>query len=148
MRISRMRTIAMITDVSEMPAFGYNPPMRRTLRHIAALLLAVLLATVLTPSFGWEASAAQGGHGHDMVALDDAGDAHDSHTGGHRGDENAHHHHGCAGHMFSHLMAHFGDVAAFTPPDLDSGLPAEPGAAVPQGFPERLDRPPLAPALA
>lgn len=131
-----------------MPAFGYNPPMRRPLRHIAALLLAVLLATVLTPSFGWEASAAQGGHGHDIAALDDAGDAHDGYAGGHRGDESVHHHHGCAGHMFSHLMAHFGGLAAFTPPDLDSGLPAELGVAIPQGFPERLYRPPLAPALA
>ena len=122
--------------------------MHPVLRIIASLLLAVLLTTVLTPSFGWEASAGQGAHGHDIVALADAGDAHDSRDGDHRGDENAHHHHGCAGHMFSHLLAHFGDVAAFTPPDLDSVVPAEPGHAVPQGFPERLDRPPLAPALA
>lgn len=138
----------MITEVSETPAFGYNSPMRRALRHIAALLLAVLLATVLTPSFGWEASAGQGAHGHDIVALDDAGDTQYGHDGDHRSDENSHHHHGCAGHMFSHLMAHLGGVAALTPPDLDSGVPSEPSAAVPQGFLERLDRPPLAPALA
>jgi len=147
MRISRTHTIGMITEVSETPTFGYNPLMRRTLRKIATLLLAVLLATVFEPSFGWEASAGQGTHGQDIVALADAGDTHDRHDGDHRGGENSHHH-GCAGHMFGDLVAHLGDVAVFTPPDLDSDFPSGPGAAALPAFLERLDRPPLAPDLA
>jgi len=44
-------------------AFGYNPPMRRNLRKIVYLMLAILLATVLSPSFAWEATAGSCGTG-------------------------------------------------------------------------------------
>lgn len=50
--------------------------------------------------------------------------------------------------MFGHLVAYLDDAAVFAPADPDSGFPPEPDSAVLQGFPERLDRPPLAPALA
>ena len=67
--IFRAHTIAVIAAVSQTPGFGYNPPMRRALRSIARLLLAVLLATVMSPSFAWEATAGQSAHGHDIVAV-------------------------------------------------------------------------------
>lgn len=150
MRISRTHTIVMITDVSETPTFGYNPPMHRALRHIAALLLAILLATVLTPSFGWEASAGQGAHGHDIVAPDASDDAHDHdrHAGGHHGDEDSHHHHGCAGHLLGHLPVQLSEAFAFVMIEPDRDSFSDPGAGFPFPFPDRLDRPPLAPALA
>ena len=114
-------------------------------------MLAVLLATVLAPSFGWELSAAQTAQGHDVLALGDAhaGDGHD-HQGGDTdsGSMDSHHHHGCAGHMFGHLFAVLCNEAA----------PAflYPGELISAGrqrdfitpFPKRLDRPPHASNLA
>jgi len=121
--------------------------MQRALRKITCLMLAVLLATVLSPSFGWEASAGQDAHDESTMALDHACDAQAGHDGEWcEGDSS--HHHGCAGHMFGHLAACLDDVAVFTPPDLDSGVPSAPDAVVVPGLPERPDRPPLAPALA
>lgn len=121
--------------------------MRRALRKIAYLLLAVLLATVLSPSFASEASAGRNAHDQSVMAFDDACGTHDRHDGEGCGGDGSHHH-GCAGHMFGHLVAYLDDAAAITPPDLDSGFLSEPDSAVPQSFPERLDRPPLAPDLA
>jgi hypothetical protein len=144
------RTIVMITDVSQTPAFGYNPPMRRALRSIAHLLVALLLATVLSPSFAWEAIAGQAAHGHDIVVLDGSDDVHDqdNHASSHNDDEDSHHHHGCAGHFLGHLPAHVGEafVVAMLDPARD-GFP-EPAADFSSPFPDRLDRPPLARALA
>ncbi len=51
--------------------------MRRNLRKIASLLLAVLVATMLSPSFAWEATERQSTHEHEIVALGGGGDAHD-----------------------------------------------------------------------
>ncbi len=121
--------------------------MHRAQRKITYLLLAVLLATVLSPSFGWEASVGQNAHDESNVALDHAAGTHDRHGDDQCGGDSLHDH-GCAGHMFGHLVAYLDDVAVFTSPDLDSGVPSEPDAAVVPGFSERLDRPPLTPALA
>ena len=143
-------TIVMIADVSQTPAFGYNPPMRRALRSIARLLVVILLMTVLSPSFAWEATAGESAHGHDIVTPDGSGDAHDqdSDAASHHGDEDSHHHHGCAGHSFGHLPGHLGEAFAFPVPDADrDGFPALP-ADFTSPFPDRLDRPPRASALA
>lgn len=121
--------------------------MRRALRKIARLLLAVMLATVLSPSFASEASGGRNGHVQGIAALDYACGIHDRHEDERRGCDGSHHH-GCAGHMFGHLVAYLHDAAAIIPPDLDSDFLSEPGFAVLQGFPERLDRPPLTSALA
>ena len=51
--------------------------MRRNLRKIASLLLAVLVATMLSPSFAWEATERQSTHEHEIVALGEGGGAHD-----------------------------------------------------------------------
>jgi len=131
-------------------SFGYNPPMRRALRSIAHLLTAILLATVLSPSFAWEATADRSAEGHEIVSPDGGGDAHgqDSPAGSHHGDEDSHHHHGCAGHSLGHLPAYIGEAFAFAMPDLDRDSFPESPAVFRSRFPDRLDRPPLAPTLA
>ena len=126
--------------------------MRRNLRKIARLLLAVLLATVLSPAFAWEATERQSAHEHEIVALDGGGDAHeqdqDSKAGSHHGDEDSHHHHGCAGHSFGHLPGHLGEAFDFAMPDPDRDVFPESRASFPSLFPDRLDRPPRTPTLA
>ena len=133
-----------------MPSPGYNAPMRRALRSIARLLISILLATVLSPSFAWEATAGQPAHEHEIVAPDGSSNAHDQddETGSHHGDEDSHHHHGCAGHSLGHLPGYLDEASAFAMPDPDRGGFADPAADFHSPFPDRLDRPPLAPALA
>ena len=114
-------------------------------------MLAILMTTVLAPSFGWEASAAQTAHGHDVLALDDAqgGDGHDHQGGGtDSGCMNSHQHHGCAGHMFGHLFAVLCNDAApaFFDPREAISAGRQRGLITP--FPKRLDRPPHPSALA
>lgn len=116
--------------------------LHRVSRKIAYLLIAALLATVLSPSFGWESVASQAAHGHDVAALND----HDGPTG--QGDEDSHHHHGCAGHLLSHLPGQLSDPFVFTALDLVGSRLPEPASDFSSPLPERLDRPPLAPALA
>ena len=132
-------------------SLGYNPPMRRALRSIARLLVAIMLATVLSPSFAWEATAGNAAHGDDTVVIDGNGDArdHDSEAGGdHHGDDSHHHHHGCPGHSLGHLPGHLGEAFDFAMLDPDrDGFP-ESRAGFPSPFPDRLDRPPRAPTLA
>ena len=115
-------------------------------------MLAVLLATVLSPSFSWEATAGQSAHEHEIVALDRGGDAHDqdqgSQAGSHHGDEDSHHHHGCAGHSFGHLPGHLGEAFGFAVLDPDRDSFPESPAGLLSPFPDRLDRPPLDPTLA
>ncbi len=132
-------------------SLGYNAPMRRALRSIAHLLVAVLLATVLSPSFAWEATAGESAHEHDIVALDGSSDAHDQNSDAashHRDEDSHHHHHGCAGHLFGHLPGHLGEAFAFAMPDPDRGGFPESPADFTSPFPDRLDRPPLTPNLA
>lgn len=117
---------------------------QRALRKIVCLLIAVLLATVLSPSFGWESTASQAAHGHDVLALDD----HDGPAGQHQGGEDSHHHHGCAGHLLSHLQAHLSDSFVLAAPDLAGVMLPEPAADFSSPLPARPDRPPIAPALA
>jgi len=123
-----------------------NPPVRRASKYIASALLAVFLATLLAPSFGWEASAGQAEHGHDVAALD-----HDEHGAGDaadRGCENSRHHHGCAGHMFGHLFALLDEAAGLDLLDAPDVAVSQRMQGVITSFPKRLDRPPHAPDLA
>ena len=143
-------TIVMIAEVYQAPVFAYNPPMRRALRSIAHLLVAILLMTVLSPSFAWEATAGNSAHGDDTVAIDGNGDAHDhdSQAGGHHRGEDTNDHHGCAGHSLGHLPGHLGEAFAFAVLDTDRDAFPESRAGFPSLFPDRLDRPPRAPTLA
>ena len=131
-------------------AFGYNPPMRRNLRKIVYLMLAILLATVLSPSFAWEATAGNAAHGDGAVAIDASGNAydHDNQAGGHHRDEDTHDHHGCPGHSLGHLPGHLGEAFDFAMPDPDRDVFPESRASFPSLFPDRLDRPPRTPTLA
>jgi hypothetical protein len=124
--------------------------MRRALRSIAHLLIAILLATVLSPSFGWEATVGQSGHGHDIVSAEADGDTHgaDMHAGSRHGDEDNHQHHSCAGHSFGDLPGHLCETLSFAMPDLDHDRFPRSAARFPSPFPDRLYRPPLAPPLA
>ncbi len=151
MHIFRTHTVVMITAVSQTPAFAYNPPMRRALRSIAHFLVAILLATVLSPSFAWEVTAGDSAHGDVIVAAEVSGDAHaqDSDAASHHDDSDSHHHHhGCAGHLLGHLPMHFSEAHTFAMLDAVRDGFSEPAADFTSPFPDRLDRPPLAPALA
>ena len=133
-----------------MPSSGYNALMRRTLRSIARLMLAVLLATVLSPSFAWEATAGQAAHEHEIASPGAGPSTHDQggYTSEHHANEDSHHHHGCAGHSLGDLPGYLGEASAFALPDSDRGGFADPAADFHSPFPDRLDRPPLAPTLA
>jgi hypothetical protein len=141
----------MIAEVSQTPAFLYNPPMRRALRSISQLLVAILLMTVLSPSFAWEATADDYAHGDVVVAPDGGGSAHeqDSDAASHHSDEDSHHHHhGCTGHSLGHLPGHLGEALAFALPDLHRDSFPESSADFTSPFLDRLDRPPRTPTLA
>lgn len=111
----------------------------------AAFLVGVLVVTLLNPHFGWEvvASDSEFGHasgGQQMTALDC-----DIEHASFEGEEStgAAHHHGCAGHQFSHTPAQASASHAWhTVPTRQTVLP---GAAI--GFqsfiPTGLYRPPL-----
>lgn len=125
--------------------------MRRSLRSIARFLVAILLVTVLSPSFAWEVTAGDSAHENVIVTPDGGGDAHDqdSEAASHHSDDDSHHHHhGCAGHSFGHLPGHIAEASTFAILDTVRGGFPELAADFPSPFPDRLDRPPLAPALA
>lgn len=124
--------------------------MYRASRSIAHLLVAVLLATVLSPSFAWESTIGRSTHGHDDVELEGSGDAHNYAVpqGSHHSDEDSHHHHGCAGHLFGHLPMHLSEAFVFATLQRGGDRCIEPAAALPLPFPDRLDRPPRVPVLA
>ena len=85
----------------------------------------------------------QSAHGQEVTALGaDHGDHDDGLVGTHRGDADAHHHHGCAGHMLGHLQAHLGTAFVFSLSGADARGFHEPATAFPSPFPDRLERPP------
>lgn len=116
---------------------------RRALRQIACFLIAVVLSTVLSPSFGWEAAASQSAPGHDVLALDDHGGS----AGQHQADEDSHHHHGCAGHLLGHLQGQPSDPFIFVTVGPAGSMLPEAASDFSSPFRERLDRPPIVPAL-
>jgi hypothetical protein len=122
-------------------------PVRRVLKSIASALLAILLATVLAPSFGWEASAAQASHADEVSAPSDARN-HERHDATDHESGISHHHHGCAGHMFGHLFVTLDEAAGLVVPDAGEAMLPEHLPGVLSSFPKRLDRPPHAPRLA
>lgn len=113
--------------------------MARRLRQIAALLLAVLLATVLSPSYAWEASSTQASDGIDLSAFADQDGQEDPLV-----PEDSHHHHGCAGHMLGHLQAQLTGDFTFVAFESPAGKFPEAVAHFLSHFPDTIDRPPLA----
>ncbi len=108
-------------------------------RFISSLMIAVLLSTFLSPSFAWEAVAAQATH----AEADSASDPR-SGTDGHE-DAESHVVHGCAGHVLGHLAAlskppgaiQFGDDAQARIPERQRPLC--------QITPKRVEHPPELP---
>jgi len=114
----------------------------RSARKLAAILFAVYLSTVLTPSFGWEAATARGSHECHVDGVDATHDpVCDAGTDRLPGSD-AHHHEGCAGHVLGHLVASVGELVKFHLPELEEGPPTTHLAASPRGIAERIDRPP------
>jgi hypothetical protein len=75
------------------------------LKRIARLMIALLLATQLAPTFAWEAAAPE---------ADEAYEAHcdPEHEGASGHAKTASHHgHGCAGHMSGHLVGAVHELA-------------------------------------
>jgi hypothetical protein len=112
-------------------------------------LLAVLLATVLAPTFGWEASAGQSAHIHDAL---DGGDAPDSSRHDHHGDlpvtADSHGHHGCSGHVLGHLFVAPAERAGIILPESGTAVAIARQAGFVTNPSRRLDRPPLDSGLA
>lgn len=123
-----------------------------SLRSIARVVLLVLLATLFSPTFGWEAAAGMAAHGHDASAS--AHEAHHGDAAAHdvAGGDSCHghdqaaggdpEHHCCPGHIFGHLTGGLG--AALQLPVLPAGKSVVDGTQ--QRFssriPEGLERPP------
>ena len=134
-------------------AAGYCPSctlrrVRNILKKLGAPLLAIFLATVLAPSFAWEASADRDDHGHESQALAAHDAQPDASHATHQSGEDSHHHHGCAGHALGHLLADLASGVVFLTLDPESGrLPAVRADFSTRSL-ERLDRPPLTSALA
>lgn len=119
-------------------------------RHlIARLVLAVMLATVFSPSFGWEMLEGMTPHD-DTVAL---GDVHhdqraeeDCH--GHAMSAQAPHtegelqHHCCPGHVLGHLQAGLGQALALPLPQASRATVDLADTAFSSRAPDGLERPP------
>lgn len=122
--------------------------MHALLRKISRLVLLVMLATVFSPSFGWEAAESAASHKH---ASAPAHAAHgDDHHGGPATEPAAcadTHHHCCPGHQLGHLPG--GIVDRLQPslskdgPDLSGNTTSRFTSRVPEG----LERPPRLPAV-
>lgn len=84
--------------------------MRRRLRHICCVMLAVVLATVLAPTFASEAVAGENTHVDHAEQYGNALETQDHH-GTPRGDDpGSQHQHPCAGHALCHLAAALGSI--------------------------------------
>lgn len=120
-------------------------------RSVSRAMLFVMLLTVFSPSFGWEAVSAMSAH-HGPAVMHGDHDGHDQH-GGHDNacpdcDDHAaaaceeQLHHCCPGHVLGHLPAGIGDAKALT--IMPGGVTAASGP--PDRYsshsPEALERPP------
>lgn len=132
--------------------------MRALFRSVTRLLLLVMLATVLSPSFGWEAVQGMAPHGgHDEAPAVHSHDVHQAYAA-----ETAHaacgsdcdmaaaehcndsRHHCCPGVMFGHLLG--GPAESFQPAVFAgaSAVPVGRDARFSSRVPDGLERPPRA----
>jgi hypothetical protein len=120
-------------------------------RSVSRAMLFVMLLTVFSPSFGWEAVSAMSAH-HGPAVTHAGHDGHDQH-GGHDSacpgcDDHAaaaceeQLHHCCPGHVLGHLPAGIGDAKALT--IMPGGVTAasDPPDRYSSHSPEALERPP------
>jgi hypothetical protein len=142
--------------------------MRTLFRSVSRLLMLIMLATVFSPSFGWE--AAQGMAAHDRQAAGhgshEGHDAHHGHAGhdSHTQDHDATMHDGCGdacsgqdacadtlhhccpGHVLGHLLGGTGERSAPVIVAGASVVPVASAACFSSRIPEGLERPPRASA--
>jgi hypothetical protein len=84
---------------------------------LASFLAGILLVTLLSPHFGWERAAVHTVPAEHRASALDAQHACDDGTRGMEGaaDGGDAHHHGCAGHQFSHTPAQASASLAWVP---------------------------------
>lgn len=117
------------------------------LKAFARAMVAVLLATTLAPTFGWDAHIAQTVPGDHAAGIPDA--HHDDDDAPDHGRAGASHdHHGCAGHMLGHLVAAPNERGHPSLPAASHAAAVQRTRCTPSQFPKRLDRPPQAACLA
>jgi hypothetical protein len=111
------------------------------LRKISRLVLLVMLTTVFSPSFGWEAAEAMSPHEHAMpaehehhddamAALNTADDCVDTQ------------HHCCPGHQLGHMQANIVDGLTMPLPDATNRITGFVSSQFTSFVPEGLERPP------
>lgn len=112
--------------------------MHRLRSLLSTLLTVVMLLTLISPGFGWEAAApgdrAVHASGTEGPCDDGAGGA----------DAHHHDHHGCAGHQFSHTPAQLSSVPDWLPAPVFSRAARDAAAGFRSYIPPGLDRPPSA----
>lgn len=124
------------------------------IQAIARGLLAVMLATVLTPAFGWDMVSGAAPHSHDAAAHEAYHGGHEAHPDSHDGHQDCapaaqaddggsatEHPHCCAGHVFGHLIGPTGDALLPAPAGKDVRPPAA-ASRYRSPAPLGLERPP------
>ncbi len=112
--------------------------MYRLRAFISSLLAVAMLLTLISPGFGWEASAPA-----DMAAragIDEAGGPCELGAGEH--DAHHHDHHGCAGHQFSHTPMQITASLDWMPETVRSRAHGHADAGFRSFIPSGLFRPP------
>lgn len=115
--------------------------MQRWLRNISRLVLLVMLTTVFSPSFGWEAAEAMAAHEHAMpaehehhdaapVVLNSTDDCVDAQ------------HHCCPGHQLGHMQASIVEGLTMPLPVAGSRVSGFVSSQFTSYVPEGLERPP------
>lgn len=127
--------------------------MHALLRTLSRCLLLVMLATVFSPSFGWEAVQGMETHDdmggmHEMHALHEAPVAHDDCDGcpGHEAPADCADtlHHCCPGHVLGHMPAGIGERFALALPESGKAVLDGQEHRFSSRIPEGLERPPRA----
>lgn len=114
-------------------------------RMLSRILLAVMLATVFSPSFGWE--IVEGSLPHDdaaamrLVAATD-GDCHGHVQSGEATASTDLSHHCCPGHVLGHLLGGVGEAGSLALPQGGSLPFSRDSSPFSSRIPEGLERPP------
>ncbi len=130
--------------------------MQALLRKISRIVLLVLLATVFSPSFGWEAAESMAAHEHASPAAHQAhGDDHHAAPAAdcdgcpqHEADGCATtQHHCCPGHQLGHLPGGIVDALRLPMPAQTADLSGNIVSRFTSRVPEGLERPPRVSAV-
>lgn len=125
--------------------------MRRQLDQFAFVMIAVLLLTLLSPGYAWEATAGSDPHGERSARIDphepcSPGPAETPGSG--QQDQAPHDLHRCAGHMLGHLVAAVDSIHGAFSPDFRAGHVFGRYTPSPSQYPDPLDHPPRVAGLA